>query len=172
MSKLLTKKHFLGVAASTFVSVFLVTGFVFAAITFNANIQVGGGTPDLTLNGDDIYVNGTLEVNGEFDLDGARDADSTADFSATTTFSGGNGGSLQMNDNSRILIGSAAAGDLAIVHDGTNTTLTSATGDLIIDNTGTTSTRCSLLSRATTSRNACVACARTSVGASSRNVRT
>jgi len=86
MSKLLTKKHFLGVAASTFVSVFLVAGFVAAAVTLNANIQVGGGTPDLTLNGDDLYVNGTLEVNGNVRFDGTIVGDLT--ITATTTNTG------------------------------------------------------------------------------------
>jgi hypothetical protein len=39
-------------------------GVVYATVTISQNIQIGSGTPDLTLDGDDLYVTGTAEVDG------------------------------------------------------------------------------------------------------------
>jgi hypothetical protein len=40
-------------------------GVVYGAVTLSQNIQIGSGTPDLTLDGDDLYVTGTAEVDGD-----------------------------------------------------------------------------------------------------------
>ena len=37
---------------------------VYATITISQNIQIGSGTPGLTLDGDDLYVTGNAEVDG------------------------------------------------------------------------------------------------------------
>lgn len=63
-------KYIFGVSLSTLISLFLVWGTVLGAVTLSNNIQIGSGTPDLTLNGDDLYVNGTFEVNREARFDG------------------------------------------------------------------------------------------------------
>jgi hypothetical protein len=39
------------------------------------NFQVGDGSPDTTLNGEDAYVEGTFEVDGAVNFDGAVDID-------------------------------------------------------------------------------------------------
>ena len=46
------------------------------------NVKVGDGTNDTTLNGEDAYIEGTLEI------DGAINADSTADFASTVVVNG------------------------------------------------------------------------------------
>ena len=79
-------KYILGVSLSTFISIFLVWGFVFATITLSNNIQLGSGTPNLPLNGDDLYVTGTFEVDGITRLEG----DVRFNGFATTTASNGN----------------------------------------------------------------------------------
>lgn len=52
----------LGAAAGTFE---IITG----------NLKVGNGTPDTSLDGEDAYVEGTLEVDGAANFDGAIDID-------------------------------------------------------------------------------------------------
>ena len=49
------------------------------------NLKVGNGTPGVTLNGEDLYVEGTLEVDGAQQFDGALVATSTATFNGTLT---------------------------------------------------------------------------------------
>src|SRR3989338_4887384 len=67
----LNTKQWIGVITATLISVF-VAAFAFGAVTLNTNIQVGSGTiPDLTLDGDDVYIKGTLEVDGAVRFDGA-----------------------------------------------------------------------------------------------------
>ena len=73
--KKISKKYILGTLTATLVSVFFATGFVFAAVTISTNIQVGDGVGDgvgisQTLNGDDLYIEGTFEVDGAARLDG------------------------------------------------------------------------------------------------------
>ena len=82
------KRRFLSVFISTFVSVFLVSGFVFAAVTISQNIQLGSGTPDLTLNGDDVYVTGTFEVDSAARFDGTLTANGNVTLAASTTVTG------------------------------------------------------------------------------------
>lgn len=41
------------------------------------SLKVGNGTPDVTVNGEDAYVEGTLEVDGSVRLDGALSTNST-----------------------------------------------------------------------------------------------
>ena len=67
--KFLEGKQILSVLITVFTSVFIGAGFVFAAVTISQNIQIGAGTPNLTLNGDDLYVTGTFEVDGNIRLD-------------------------------------------------------------------------------------------------------
>jgi hypothetical protein len=50
------------------------------------NLAVGNGTPDTTLNGEDAYVEGTLEVDGATNFDGASDFAATVDVNGLLTF--------------------------------------------------------------------------------------
>jgi len=53
------------------------------------NFKVGDGSPDTSLDGEDAYVEGTLEVDGAVDLDGAVDMASTLDVAGAATLDGG-----------------------------------------------------------------------------------
>ena len=50
------------------------------------NLRVGDGTADVALDGEDAYINGTLEVDGATRIDGAIDANSTSNFQGAATF--------------------------------------------------------------------------------------
>jgi len=50
-------------------------------ITNPKNLKVGNGTPNTTLNGEDMYVEGTLEVDGAARFDGAVSFNSAVAFS-------------------------------------------------------------------------------------------
>lgn len=54
------------------------------------NLRIGNGTPTVTQDGEDVYVEGQLEVDGEAQFDGAIDANSTSDFGGNVTVSSGN----------------------------------------------------------------------------------
>ena len=77
--------------------------------------------------------------NGDFIVAGTEtmDVNIAADFSANVTNSAGqhlfSGGNLQLNDSINLTLGTGD--DLTLVHNGTNSIITSAVGDLIIDNT-------------------------------------
>src|SRR3990167_1513476 len=74
MSRLLTlnKRQWIGIAASTIVSVLLVSGLSFAAVTINTNVQVGDNAgATLAMDGGDMFIDGTLEVDGVSNLGGA-----------------------------------------------------------------------------------------------------
>ena len=115
-------------------------------------VNPSGGSPATTLwidSGTGHLMRGAVDVETSIggSLDDAYDfggpglgrfivADSGAiDISGTfgLLISGGN---LSLNDNVPLQIGSGT--DLSVVHDGSNTTATSATGNLIIDNTNVT----------------------------------
>lgn len=52
------------------------------------DLSVGDGTPDVTLNGEDAYVEGTFEVDGASEFDGAVNVDGAADFDLTVDIAG------------------------------------------------------------------------------------
>lgn len=52
------------------------------------NLKVGNGTPGVAQDGEDAYVEGTLEVDGSIQLDGALTAASTLAVTAATTLNG------------------------------------------------------------------------------------
>jgi len=52
------------------------------------NLCVGNGTPDVALDGEDAYVEGTLETDGAVRLDGAVSANSTVTVSGALTANG------------------------------------------------------------------------------------
>ena len=93
MSKLLSlnTRQWVAIAVAVVASVFI-AALTFGAVTINTNVQLGAGTPGLTLNGDDLYVTGTLEVDGIANLAGVTthggnvvsDTDSTDDLGTTT----------------------------------------------------------------------------------------
>lgn len=64
------------------------TGYL---VVDTGNLKVGNGTPTVTLNGEDLYVNGTAEVDGtlyadgDLDVDGAVTANSTLDVDGAVT---------------------------------------------------------------------------------------
>lgn len=62
-------------------------GGIFTVAT--GNLQVGGGTPGVTLNGQDAYVTGTFEVDGAAQFDGAVAATSTLGVTGLSTLTGG-----------------------------------------------------------------------------------
>ncbi len=103
--------------------------------TLVGNLNANGG-----LDVDNAFVvadGGVLTTSQTANFDGSVDVDGAADFSAGVTNSAGefllSGGNLQLNDNINLTLGTGD--DLTVVHNGTNTLITSATGDLIIDNT-------------------------------------
>jgi hypothetical protein len=63
-SKTKRGKYLFGVSLTSLLAVFAAAGITFAVVTISQNIQIGSGTPDLTLDGDDLYVTGTAEVDG------------------------------------------------------------------------------------------------------------
>jgi|GEM_PF-5230840 len=66
-----------------------ITATTVAAALFNVltgNLQVGNGAPGVTLNGEDAYIEGTLEVDGLQQFDGASTHNSTAAFNGVATF--------------------------------------------------------------------------------------
>ena len=65
------QKKFFGIIVNTVLGVFLSGGVVSAAVTLSQNISVGGCTPSVTLNGDDVFITGTFEVDSTSRFDGA-----------------------------------------------------------------------------------------------------
>ncbi len=63
------------------------------------NLKVGDGSPDTSLNGEDLYVEGTIEVDGAADFDGAVDMASTLNLLGALSDSGG---ALTFEDNTLI----------------------------------------------------------------------
>lgn len=61
------------------------------------NLQVGNGTPGVTLNGEDVYIEGTLEVDGAQQFDGALVANSTATFNGGLTVGDASGDTVTVN---------------------------------------------------------------------------
>ncbi len=61
------------------------------------NLKVGNGTPGVALNGEDIYVEGTLEVDGAQQFDGALVATSTATFNGNLTVGDAVGDTVTVN---------------------------------------------------------------------------
>ena len=55
--------------------------------TFSGSVAVGDGTPSVTQDGEDLYVNDQFEVDGEAQFDGTIDANSTVDFAGAITCS-------------------------------------------------------------------------------------
>jgi len=54
-------------------------------IALTGNLAVGDGTPTVTQDGEDAYVEGQFEVDGEAQFDGAIDANSTVTIAGATT---------------------------------------------------------------------------------------
>jgi len=114
-------------------------------------LSVGGTTANalsLGASGITTTVAGPLsQTTGQVTLAGNVDATAGLDVTVAAltaaagfTNSGGealiSGGNLQLNDSINLTLGTGD--DLTLVHNGTNTVITSATGDLIIDNTAAT----------------------------------
>lgn len=57
-------------------------------IGVTGDLSVGNGTPSITLNGEDAYVEGTFEVDGASEFDGALNVDGAADFDSTVDIAG------------------------------------------------------------------------------------
>jgi hypothetical protein len=54
----------------------------------SGDLSVGNGTPSITLNGEDAYIEGTFEVDGASEFDGALNVDGAADFDSTVDIAG------------------------------------------------------------------------------------
>ena len=141
-------KQWIAVITATLISVF-VAALAFGAVTLNTNIQVGSGTiPDLTLDGDDVYIKGTLEVDGAVRFDGAVtyadsitlsgpiSVDDTTDTTSGTTGSIHTDGGLGIAKALYVGTTSTFAGNL-ILPTGTDLTFTGTTGtnDITLTNT-------------------------------------
>ncbi|HUV11777.1 MAG TPA: hypothetical protein VMX12_12440, partial [Acidimicrobiia bacterium] len=98
------------------------------SLVMTGNPTVDGGTGQWDFGGN-VDANAGLDVSG-----GALTAASGITNSAGEVLL--SGGNLQLNDNITLSVGTGD--DLSIVHNGTDTVITSATGDLIIDNTNAT----------------------------------
>lgn len=104
----------------------------------DGNLKVGNGTPDVSLNGEDAYVEGTLEVDGATRLDGAL----TANAGITTTTISGTGNTTlgDANTDTTTITGATAISDDANVLTLTTTggatqsimTIANSTGDFQI----------------------------------------
>jgi len=82
------------------------------------NFAVGNpATAGETMNGNDAYVEGTMEVDGAAYFDGAVDADSTADIADTLTLSKGSGTALSVSSGGSVAV---ASGDVTISGDSSN----------------------------------------------------
>lgn len=57
-------------------------------LELRSDFRLGNGTPSVTQNGEDAYIEGQLEVDGEAQFDGAIDANGAADFASTVAIAG------------------------------------------------------------------------------------
>jgi len=64
---------------------------------FSGSVAIGDGSPSVTQDGEDLYVEDQFEVDGEAQFDGAIDANSTSDYGDTVTFSKGSGDALSVS---------------------------------------------------------------------------
>jgi len=55
-------------------------------LAITGDLKVGNGTPTVTQDGEDAYIEGQFEVDGEAQFDGAIDANSTVQIDGATTF--------------------------------------------------------------------------------------
>lgn len=55
-------------------------------LDITGDLRVGNGTPSVTQDGEDAYIEGQFEVDGEAQFDGAIDANSTVQVDGATTF--------------------------------------------------------------------------------------
>ena len=69
------------------------------------DLRVGNGTPGVTQNGEDTYLEGTLEVDGASEFDGAVDFDSTITIGADAMTASG----VELNYNDIATLGTLAA---------------------------------------------------------------
>jgi cytoskeletal protein CcmA (bactofilin family) len=96
---------------------------------YTGNVKVGNGTPTVSQDGEDLYVNGQLEIDGEAQFDGAVDANSTSDFADTATFSKGTGNAL--------VISAGGAADINGAGDFSDTlTLSKGSGNALVVSAG------------------------------------
>lgn len=73
-----TDSSFLGITTQAADGVNILTG----------NLKVGNGSPGVTQNGEDAYIEGTLEVDGAVQLDGALDVEGTLTADAAISLGG------------------------------------------------------------------------------------
>lgn len=71
------------------------------------NLKVGGGTPGVSLNGEDVYVTGTFEVDGSTQFDGAVSNTSTASFTGDVTLDDQISGTFASNDEEILITNTA-----------------------------------------------------------------
>ena len=114
MSKLLSlnTRQWVAIATAVVISVF-VAALTFGAVTINTNVQVGDNTgATLTMDGDDMFINGTLEVDGVSNLGGAV----TLPGSAGTTVFTVTAGDLVVSDGSLALTDADEAATLTVTN--------------------------------------------------------
>jgi len=98
----------------------------------------GVGNSNLTIDSGNLTLETT--TSGTLSVDSAGALDLTSGAASTWGFTGGVDvtGTVEFQDNAILAVG--AGDDFHIIHDATDTTLTSKTGDLVVDNTNTTGT--------------------------------
>jgi hypothetical protein len=98
------------------------------------NLKVGNGTPTVALNGEDAYIEGTLEVDGSTRLDGALDSNgdlsiadtniafdgATTTFTTTGAFTLTPGGAVTLGDGGDTMVINTSDWDISATGDMTN----------------------------------------------------
>jgi hypothetical protein len=107
------------------------------------NFKVGNGTPGLTLNGEDAYIEGTFEVDGNSQFDGAIDSNgdlsiadtniafdgATTTFTTTGAFTLTPGGAVIFGDGGDTLAINSSDWDISAIGDMTGIGTISSDGD-------------------------------------------
>lgn len=107
----------------------------FSVLTGNA--KVGNGTPTVSQDGEDFYVEGQFEVDGEAQLDGALDANSTADFAGAITANANldmNGTTLYLGADQGIYMDEVTDGDYRFVMGAGTDVISYTVGNVAIGN--------------------------------------
>jgi hypothetical protein len=147
---LLQIKNSSGVALSSFDSAGNLVVASTGTSSFAGNLKVGNGTPGVALNGEDAYIEGTLEVDGASNLAGDITAGSALSVAGATSLNGGatiRGLTVETATatQDQIVLQAAAVGAARFVGTITNADLTAARTYTLPDASGTLCTTATCL---------------------------